>query len=390
MSNETEAPSKKKVGVGKRGVGAKNFSGSETLSMASEQLQNSRDEGEFCSPLSINSLVPDPDNAREIITLITKKADSIRNIEYKGKTILEHIKEDGFDASELPYSPFINLEDVKKETGYDHDVVSQYWSELISLAESIYNNGLKQPISVRRDGELRNRYVITFGHRRYLASYLIFAKTVRSVIANTDGKKDKLSTSIDRALENLNQQSLNFWEQYLDYEKIIQGWNERYGKTPSNRELSRKLSHSRQTLDRISAIHKAKKSGYLTETFVYIIKNQLIHRANIPTLVKQAVDNSLLPEEFDETLRNHVDEQNSQWHLNIDQQGKGSEGESDPAKNLSLKKTRKPSAQIKIRDLDFGKRIVKALQVEFKELGDISVEKIDSIDDLRAILKRLL
>jgi len=86
--------------------------------------------------------------------------------------------------------------------------------DLRSLAESIKENGIIQPICVRRDGAL---YEIISGERRTRAAKLAGLKEIPCIIMSVDDEKSALIALI----ENIQRKDLNFFEEALAIEKLI-------------------------------------------------------------------------------------------------------------------------------------------------------------------------
>jgi ParB/RepB/Spo0J family partition protein len=389
-TTQDQKPKKIGIGVGKKRQSlSERFAGDVTLSSAAAQIEESDDEGQFCSPLPLINVHPDPNNSRAIVGCLTEISEEIIAKEYEGKRIFDYIKDEKFDLSNISCIHFIDIKELMMSTGYEENEVHEKWAGILFLARSIYFNGLKQPIEVRRNKESRNTYLINYGHRRFLASRLIKAKTIRGVIANSDTKQDDLSTSMTRWVENRNKEDLTFWEDYRDIKNIREGWKQRYGRLPSNRQIAPNLGISRKAVDRITAVVKAEENDLLTEKLILAIKNGWIYREHVPVIVNRAIEENTGREGID-TL---IDETMSSIGFEIIGNSTG-DPTSDNIKTIKedqpFKRTqRKISATIKIRDLDFGRRIVKALSTEFKEFGDIDINELNSISDIKALLKRL-
>lgn len=86
--------------------------------------------------------------------------------------------------------------------------------EIESLADSIRERGLQQPIKVARKGE---RFAIVFGDRRFLAYQLLEKKTILATIVDADDDE----IAIDRAVENDQRVDLTPVEQALQYQGMI-------------------------------------------------------------------------------------------------------------------------------------------------------------------------
>ncbi len=87
-------------------------------------------------------------------------------------------------------------------------------NDLNSLAESIKENGMIQPICVRRSGAL---YEIISGERRTRAAKLAGLNEVPCIIMSVDDEKSALMALI----ENIQRKDLSFFEEALAIEKLI-------------------------------------------------------------------------------------------------------------------------------------------------------------------------
>ena len=86
---------------------------------------------------------------------------------------------------------------------------------LKGLAESIKENGLLQPVTVRKQGDM---YELIAGERRYRASQLNGAKEIEAIVLEKD---DEQSAKL-ALIENLQREDLNAIEQALAMRKIME------------------------------------------------------------------------------------------------------------------------------------------------------------------------
>jgi len=86
--------------------------------------------------------------------------------------------------------------------------------EIESLADSIRERGLQQPIKVARKGE---RFTIIFGDRRFLAYKLLEKKTIEATVVDATDEE----IAIDRAIENIQRIDLTPVEEALQYQGMI-------------------------------------------------------------------------------------------------------------------------------------------------------------------------
>lgn len=107
--------------------------------------------------------------------------------------------------------------------------------ELSELAESIKENGLIQPISVRRT---EGGYELIAGERRLRACKLIGRKTVEAIVYNIDDK----DCAVWALIENLKRSDLGVFDEAEGMEKIISLWG------AGNDEAAKKLGIAPSTL----------------------------------------------------------------------------------------------------------------------------------------------
>lgn len=90
--------------------------------------------------------------------------------------------------------------------------------ELVGLATSIKENGLLQPISVRRDC---GRYYLIAGERRLRASSIAGIKTIPAIITNFSQEE----SAVLALLENIQREDLNIFEQATALLSLLKEWN---------------------------------------------------------------------------------------------------------------------------------------------------------------------
>lgn len=104
--------------------------------------------------------------------------------------------------------------------------------KIIELAESIKNNGIIQPLILRKDG---NEYIIVAGERRWRAAKLISLKKVPAIIMELSDK-EILEVSL---VENIQREDLNSIEEAVAYKKLITEFS------LTQEELSKRIGKSR-------------------------------------------------------------------------------------------------------------------------------------------------
>lgn len=89
------------------------------------------------------------------------------------------------------------------------------YDELENLAQSIRENGILQPITVRKRED--KKYELVSGERRLRAARLVGMVKIPSFVINIDDKNSAMFSII----ENLQRQSLNFFEEAEAIEKLV-------------------------------------------------------------------------------------------------------------------------------------------------------------------------
>jgi ParB family transcriptional regulator, chromosome partitioning protein len=108
--------------------------------------------------------------------------------------------------------------------------------ELESLAESIKENGLIQPIVVIRKEE--NAYEIIAGERRFKASKIAGLETIPAIVKRADGLS-KLELAL---IENIQRENLNPIEEGRAYQKLIKEFHF------TQEDISKKIKKGRSTI----------------------------------------------------------------------------------------------------------------------------------------------
>lgn len=146
-----------------------------------------------------------------------------------GSLMGEAQSETGFAASDTQ----ISIEKIQPNPDQPRTHFNE--SELEELSESIRENGVLQPLLVRKQG---NKYEIIAGERRYQASKMAGLDTLPVIIKDVDDQK-----VLELALiENLQRSDLNPIEEAKGYKRLIKT----SGMTQET--LSRAVSKSRSTI----------------------------------------------------------------------------------------------------------------------------------------------
>ena len=108
--------------------------------------------------------------------------------------------------------------------------------EIAALAVSILQNGLLQPISVRRVG--LHKYQLVAGERRLRAAKLAGLQQVPCLSVQADGQ----TSSLFALVENLQRRDLDFWEEALALRRLQEDF------ALSQEELARRLGKSQSAI----------------------------------------------------------------------------------------------------------------------------------------------
>ncbi len=110
------------------------------------------------------------------------------------------------------------------------------YDELEGLAQSIRQNGILQPITVRPTDE--NTFELITGERRLRAARLVGLTKIPAIVTETDDK----NSAVYSLIENLQRQDLSFFEEAEAIERLI----DNYGL--SRDELAKKLGRAQSTI----------------------------------------------------------------------------------------------------------------------------------------------
>lgn len=110
------------------------------------------------------------------------------------------------------------------------------YDELEGLAQSIRQNGILQPITVRQTED--GQFELISGERRLRAARLVGLSKIPTIITEVDNK----NSAIYSLIENLQRQDLDFFEEAEAIDRLLS----EYGM--SREELSAKLGRARSTI----------------------------------------------------------------------------------------------------------------------------------------------
>lgn len=113
------------------------------------------------------------------------------------------------------------------------------YDELEGLAQSIRQNGILQPITVRRVGTAKEeKFELVAGERRLRAARLVGLTRVPAIVSEIDERK----SAVFSLLENLQRQNLDYFEEAEAMERLISEY------AMSQEEIGKKLGKAQSTL----------------------------------------------------------------------------------------------------------------------------------------------
>lgn len=137
------------------------------------------------------------------------------------------------------------------------------YDELEGLAQSIRQNGILQPVTVRRRTDGKNvKFELVAGERRLRAARLVGLTKIPAIETDADEK----SSAVLSLIENLQRQDLNFFEEAEAVQRLVEKYS------MSREEAADKLGRAQSTLSnklrlcgsRGNAVHNRKSRAYRT------------------------------------------------------------------------------------------------------------------------------
>lgn len=110
----------------------------------------------------------------------------------------------------------ISIDDILSNPAQPRIVFEE--DELENLAESIKNNGILQPLTVRLNPE--NKYELISGERRLKAARIAGQKEVPCIIVKTDARQ----SAVFALIENIQRRDLNYFEEAIAINNLIEKW----------------------------------------------------------------------------------------------------------------------------------------------------------------------
>lgn len=113
------------------------------------------------------------------------------------------------------------------------------YDELEGLAQSIRQNGILQPVTVRRRTDGKNvKFELVAGERRLRAARLVGLTKIPAIETDADEK----SSAVLSLIENLQRQDLNFFEEAEAVQRLVEKYS------MSREEAADKLGRAQSTL----------------------------------------------------------------------------------------------------------------------------------------------
>ncbi len=144
--------------------------------------------------------------------------------------------------------------------------------EIKGLAESIKNQGLLQPVVVRKKEEI---YQIISGERRFRAFYFLKRDVVPCIVKNSVSDREMLELSL---IENIQREELNEIEKAIAYQKLLLEYNY------THEQLSDQIGKSR------TVITNSLRLLNLPEEIQILVRNSSISMGHARALLSLSED----------------------------------------------------------------------------------------------------
>ena len=180
-------------------------------------------------------------------------------------------------------------------------------TDLQNLAQSIKNNGLLQPITVRKNDD--NFFEIISGERRLKAATIAGFLEVPCIVIKTTDEQ----SAIFALIENLQRKDLNFFEEAVAIEQLIKKWNitqdeaaTKLGKAQSTianklrllkfNDNQKKLILENNLTERHARVLLRIKDGFKLEEIVKIIEEKKLNVSQTEKFVDEILKSKEKPE----------------------------------------------------------------------------------------------
>ena len=248
----------------------------------------------------------------------------------------------------------INLNNFQARKRFDQESLEQ-------LAESIRENGLIQPILLRKCKN-KNNYELIAGERRLKAAQIIKLDKIPSIIFDADDKK-----AFELGLiENLQREDLSPIEEAMGYKRLMQEFN--YTQEQLAKAVSKSRSHI-ANLSRLTTLPEQVKEFILNGSLSLGHARCLVGYNNSVELAKKIVREGLTVRYIENFFKNK-----DQMTFNLKKNLKKREKDADTSlleKELSLKlgvklsindRNNKGNIKIEYRNIDQREKIINKLK----------------------------
>ncbi len=205
-------------------------------------------------------------------------------------------KKETFSTIANPDQKLIELIDINKIIAGVYQPRKNFdQGELEELAESIKENGLIQPITLRKIGE-EDQYEIIAGERRFRASILAGLSAIPSIV-----KKINNHEALEMALiENIQRSDLSLIEEANGYKKLIEEFA--YTQDQIAKRVGKSRSHITNLLRLLSLPQKVRES--LDQKMLSMGHARAIINSNDPEkLARRTIDESLSVRDVESLVR---------------------------------------------------------------------------------------
>lgn len=320
-----------------------------------QAVTDARKDSSFVT-VSISRIRYDFNNKRPAENYLAENFDTIFPDLFKP----DEIQSDEFAKSVLKSS--------LPDTELPQESVSMALEKIMSLAVSIHQNGLLQPIGIKDDGK---GWVITYGHRRYIAFKLLGIDRISA--KKIDSKTSELDVLLKRKDENQENEDIPLIGRIYEYVELRDAlFKHLRVDTLPNTKIAQHLNYNHRDI------------GYYTKAY------ELLSHENTRKPVAQYLDNNnffglrkLLSAIGNEELHK----------VDIKSVIKSLGSASQPAPSPAVKSNKKKKAgratsrvRLDIKNLEVAKAILRTLK-EFDEDGTIEISdtEVETFDDLKFI-----
>lgn len=311
--------------------------------------------------LKLTTLIPNPNNSRPVEGYMLKNIYKwISDFDKDGTKLRDVLsKNETFELSELT-----NVDTVSKAVNRSIDVIENRWKAIWRDARTVIVHGLLDPITIRRNvnsGSLLNsKDIIYHGHRRTLACIIANLEEIEGIVEYDDPEEhlfDHLAQIYvsNNSREKHGKDNLSRIE---EYQKFVFTYKEKYGKEPSQRELSRETGMPKTEVAELSLLTKALDDPNTSNPFVSAVAENKVSISTASKVISKSKKDTVSPESIlDDVMKKGVKktfEKNEPKKSNIDVT------EQTNSENKII---------LQVISNEKAARILNALKVEFGELS---------------------